>query len=107
MPVKVIKGIETPSANANDNRPPKILTARAVVATPAAAQIKLVDIKKAAEFLNVSVSTVRRLRMSGAIAACRVGGRVMFNLFELVAFVRQGQVGDLARGTHLTMPGRN
>lgn len=57
-------------------------------------QIKLVDISKAAEFLNVSVSTVRRLRKSGAIRACPVAGRVMFNLFDLIAYVQQGQVAN-------------
>lgn len=94
MSVKILKA--NPESGADSKQPPKSPVGGSPAVAPASpSHIKLIDIKKAAEFLNVSVSTVRRLKKRGAIAACPIGNRVMFNLFDLVAYVRQGQIAAL------------
>jgi excisionase family DNA binding protein len=47
----------------------------------------MLSIAKAAELLDVSKSTVRRLIASGQLRAIKIGGQVRIRLMDLVAFI--------------------
>lgn len=44
-------------------------------------------VKFAARYMGVSASTIRRLEASGALRSARVGGRVLFRVADLDAFL--------------------
>lgn len=57
---------------------------------------RLLNIKEAAEYLNVSEMTIRRWTNKGMLRCCRVGGRRArrFRRGDLEAFLEDGRAGD-------------
>lgn len=50
-------------------------------------QLTLLSLKKVADYLDVSLSTVRRLVKDGVLRARRVGGQLRVSLADLEAYV--------------------
>ena len=53
---------------------------------------KLISIENAAELLDVSPSTVRRLVGSRQLKAHKIGGQIRIGMAELLVFIDQSQV---------------
>lgn len=56
---------------------------------------KLMPAKEAAALLRISVSTLRRMVTARALPVYHVGGRLMFELFDLSSYLDQRRVGAL------------
>jgi len=54
---------------------------------PKPSQLTLLSLKKVADYLDVSLSTVRRLIKDGVLRARRVGGQLRVSLADLEAYV--------------------
>ncbi len=65
-------------------------------ATPSASQEEqLVDIKKAAETLGLSVATLRSWILDGSISYRKVGKRVLFAKEDLRAIIEGGKINPI------------
>ena len=60
------------------------------------AQITMLPLKKVAEYLDVSLSTVRRLINEGGIRSHRVGGQLRVSLADLQSYVAASIQGPSA-----------
>jgi len=59
---------------------------------------QLLSLKKAAEKLDVSVSTLRRLLTTGALPGLKIGGQLRIVISDLQAFVNSSYLGIGDRG---------
>lgn len=58
---------------------------------------RLLDVKQAARFLNLSPWTIRSLGWSGQLAVVKVGRRVLYDLEDLSAFIAQNKRKEESR----------
>lgn len=95
MPIK-FKPKTQPQEAAAPSQPTTLFNhSKAPSSTIAARLPKLMPIKEAAVLLRVSVSTLRRIAKARALPVYRVGGRLMFELFDLSSYLDQRRVGAL------------
>jgi excisionase family DNA binding protein len=60
-----------------------------------AAEIELLTIKEAAEFLKVPVSMVRRLQYGRYVPFIKVGGAIRFNKHDIVEYLRKSTIDSM------------
>jgi excisionase family DNA binding protein len=57
--------------------------------------IALLDVTEVAQFLKISVSTVRRLQQHRQLPFCKVGGLIRFTKSDIVDYVKSKRVAAL------------
>lgn len=71
------------------NRPPPPETSDAITN----AGLRLLDVKEAAAFLNVSTRTIWSMANSGELPPVRIRRRVLFDVHDLEAFISKAKGG--------------
>jgi excisionase family DNA binding protein len=59
--------------------------------------LELLTVSEVAEFLKLSVPTVRRLQQQRRIAFVKVGGRVRFTRSDIAAYLQKRRVSSIDR----------
>jgi excisionase family DNA binding protein len=62
---------------------------------PSIESIELMDIKEAAAFLKVSVTTMRRLQQQREVSFIKVGGAVRFAKSDIVSYIIRKRVAAI------------
>lgn len=94
MAIKILKPtlVDTPVVTESGSPLSACHPTRRAERTTKPPTIELMNIKQAASFLGISVSTVRRMQNDRVLSVYRVAGRVMFDLFDLHEYLERRRI---------------